>query len=59
MLQIDKLKFNIRTMLKIKNKKQSIKLISDNDNKRENILNSNKDSVPSLTDMEFKWIEDY
>jgi hypothetical protein len=46
-------------MLKIKNKKQSIKLISDNDNKRENISNSNKDSVPSLTDMEFKWIEDY
>ena len=59
MLQIDKIKFNIRTILKIKNKKQSIKLRSDNDNKRENILNSNKDSVPSLTDMEFKWIEDY
>lgn len=46
-------------MLKINDKKHSIKLISDNDNKKENLLNKTPEPVPVLTDMEFKWIEDY
>ena len=59
MLHVEKIKFNIRTMLKINNKKHSIKLISENDNNKENLSNNTPEPVPVLTDMEFKWIEDY
>ena len=37
MLHVEKIKFNIRTMLKINNKKHSLKLISENDNNKENV----------------------
>ena len=46
-------------MLKINTKKPSIKLISDNDKNKENLSNKTPEPVPVLTDMEFKWIEDY
>ena len=59
MLRIEKIKFNIRTMLKVNTKKPSIKLISDNDNTKENLSNKTPEPVPILTDMEFQWIEDY
>ena len=59
MLHIEKIKFNIRTMLKINDKKHSIKLISENDNNKEILSNKTPEPVPVLTDMEFKWIEDY
>ena len=59
MLPIEKIKFNIRTMLKVNTKKSSIKLISDNDNTNENLSNKTPEPVPVLTDMEFTWIEDY
>ena len=59
MLHIEKIKFNIRTMLKVNTKKPSIKLISANDNTKENFSNKTPEPVPVLTDMEFKWIEDY
>ena len=59
MLPIEKIKFNIQTMLKINTKKSSIKLISDNDSNKEKLSNKTPEPVPLLTDMEFKWIEDY
>ena len=59
MLYIEKIKFNIRTILKINDKKHSIKLISDSHNNKENLSNKTPDPVPVLTDMEFKWIDDY
>ena len=46
-------------MLKVNTKKPSIKLISDNDNKKEILSNNTPEPVPVITDMEFKWIEDY
>ncbi len=59
MLHIEKIKFNIRTMLKLNDKKHSIKLISENDNNKEKLSNKTPEPVPVLTDMEFNWIEDY
>ncbi len=46
-------------MLKVNTKKPSIKLISDNDNKKEFLSNNTPEPVPVITDMEFNWIEDY
>lgn len=60
MLQIGKMRINLLTRLKIKNKNQSVKLISENkNNHKENLSNNTTRPVPSLTDMEFNWIEDY
>ena len=60
MLQIGKMRINLLTRLKIKNKNQSVKLISENKNKhKENLSNNTTRPVPLLTDMEFNWIEDY
>ena len=59
MLPIQKIKFNIQTMLKIHTNKSSIKLIPDNDNNKEKLSNKTPEPVPVLDDMEFKWIEDY
>ena len=59
MLPIQKIKFNIQTMLKIHTKKPSIKLISDNDNHKEKLSNKTPEPVPLLDDMEFKWMDDY
>jgi hypothetical protein len=60
MLQIGKMRINLLTRLKIKNKKQSVKLISENkNNDKENSSNNTTRPVPLLTDMEFNWIEDY
>jgi hypothetical protein len=60
MLQIGKMRINLLTRLKIKNKNQSVKLISENkNNHKENSSNNTTRPVPSLTDMEFNWIEDY
>lgn len=60
MLQIGKMRINLLTRLKIKNKNQSVKLISENkNNHKENLSNNTTRPVPLLTDMEFNWIEDY
>jgi hypothetical protein len=61
MLQIGKMRFNLRNRLKIKNKPEAIKLLSDNDmdDKRNFSKNTNGVALPSLSDIEFKWIEDY
>jgi hypothetical protein len=58
MLPIGKIKFNILNLVHFKNKNQSIKLTSDNNNKAD-ISRNTIESVPSLKDMEFNWIEDY
>ena len=56
MLSIEKIKFNIRTLVHYKDKSQNIKLTSDNNKVEEtNTIRS----FPSLKDMEFNWIEDY
>ena len=60
MLQIGKMRINLLTRLKIKNKNQSVKLKSeDKNNRKENLSNNTTRPVPLLTDMEFNWIEDY
>ena len=60
MLQIGKMRINLLTRLKIKNKNQSVNLISENkNNHKENLSNNTTSPVPLLTDMEFNWIEDY
>jgi hypothetical protein len=60
MLQIGRMKSNLLNRLQIKKKNQSIKLHSDHDNNiNENLSNNTTGLVPSLTDMEFNWIEDY
>ena len=58
MLPIGKIKFNILNLVHFKNKNQSIKLTSDNNNKAD-ISRNTIETVPSLKDMEFNWIEDY
>jgi hypothetical protein len=58
MLPIGKIKFNILNLVHFKNKNQSIKLTADNNNKAD-ISRNTIESVPSLKDMEFNWIEDY
>jgi hypothetical protein len=60
MLQIGKMRFNLRNRLKIKNKSKAIKLLSDNDiDKKDFSKNTKGVALPSLSDIEFKWIEDY
>jgi hypothetical protein len=60
MLQIGRMRINLLNRLKIKDKNQSIKLHSDNDNNsKENLSNNTPVSSPLHTDMEFNWIEDY
>ena len=58
MLPIGKIKLNIFNRIHFKNKTQSIKLTSDNNNKAD-ISTKTIGAVPSLKDMEFNWIEDY
>ena len=58
MLSIGKIKINILNLVHFKNKNQSIKLTSDNNNKAD-ISRNTIETVPSLKDMEFNWIEDY
>lgn len=60
MLQIGKKRINLLNRLKIKNRNQSVKLISENENNlKENLSNNTTGPVPLLSDMEFSWIEDY
>jgi hypothetical protein len=60
MLPIEKMRINLLSRLKIKNKNQSVKLISDRDNNNnKNLPNNTTGPVPLLSDMEFNWIEDY
>jgi hypothetical protein len=60
LLQIGKMRFNLRNRLKIKHKPEAIKLLSDNDMDKKNFSkNTNGVALPSLSDIEFKWIEDY
>jgi hypothetical protein len=59
MLQIEKIKFNIHNLLHFKDKSQEIKLTSNNNDKKDVSTTNKVDSVPSLNDNEFRWIEDY
>jgi len=59
MLQIEKMRINLRNKLKIKNKTKSINLLSDNYNNKENLSKNTEEPVPLLTDMEFNWMDDY
>jgi hypothetical protein len=59
MLQIEKIKFNILNLVHYKNKKQNIKLTSDNKNTKNDLSTNTIPSVPSLKDMEFNWRDDY
>jgi len=59
MLQIEKMRINLRNKLKIKNKTKSINLLSDNYNNKENLSKNAEEPVPLLTDMEFNWMDDY
>jgi hypothetical protein len=58
MLQIGKIKMNIRNLLVFKGKDPNIKLTTDSNNKN-NLPNNAFDAVPSLDDMEFTWTNDY
>ena len=58
MLPTEKLKFNIRNLVHFKGKNHKIKLMSDNNNKKD-ISTNTVGPIPSLDDMEFNWIEDY
>ena len=58
MLQIRNIKINMPDFLSSKDKNQSIKSITDNDN-NDNLSKDIKKVVPSLTDMEFSWTENY
>ena len=60
MLQIGKKRIKLLNRLKIKNRNQSVKLISKNENNhKENLSNNTTGPVPLLSDMEFNWIENY
>lgn len=58
MLQIRNIKIKMSVFLSSKDKNRSIKLITDNDN-NDNLSKDTKKVVPSLTDMEFSWTENY
>ena len=59
MLQIEKIKFNIHNFVHSIDKIQKIKLTSNNNDKDDVSITNKEGSVPSLKDMEFRWIEDY
>ena len=53
-----KIKNNFQNLLPNKDKNQNLRPPSNNDNK--NVLSNNIiEEIPLLTDMEFKWIENY
>ena len=58
MLQIVKLRVNIRNLLVFKDKDSTIKVTTDSNNKN-NLPNNALDVVPLLHDMEFTWTNDY
>jgi hypothetical protein len=58
MLQIGKIKIKMPAFLSSKDKNQSIKSITDNNN-NDNLSKDIKPVVPSLKDMEFSWTENY
>ena len=53
-----KIKNNFHNLLPNKDKNQNIKPPSNNDNKN-GLINNIIEEIPLLTDMEFKWIENY
>jgi len=56
---VEKIKINVLQRLLIKNKKISVNLISDK-NISETPITYNRTNInPSLSDMEFTWIDDY
>ena len=60
MLQLEKIKNNIQRLLPNKDKSQHIKLTStNNNNNKSNLSKSTVEAIPLLTDMEFRWIENY
>ena len=60
MLQLEKIKNNIQRLLPNKDKSQHIKLTFTTTNNNKSTLSKNTvDSIPLLTDMEFRWIENY
>lgn len=53
-----KIKNNFHNLLPNKDKNQNLKQPSNNDNKN-GLTNNIIEEIPLLTDMEFKWIENY
>jgi hypothetical protein len=53
-----KIKNNFHSLLPNKDKNQNLKSPSNNDNKN-GLSNNIIEEIPLLTDMEFKWIENY
>lgn len=53
-----KIKNNFHNLLPNKDKNQNLKQPSNNDNKN-GLINNIIEEIPLLTDMEFKWIENY
>jgi len=56
---VEKIKINVLQRLLIKNKKISVNLISDKNISETPITYNRKNINPSLSDMEFTWIDDY
>ena len=59
MLQLEKIKNNIQRLLLNKDKSQYIKLTFTTTNNKSTLSKNTVDSIPLLTDMEFRWIENY
>ena len=59
MFSVEKIKINVLQRLLIKNKKISVNLISDKNISETPITYNRKNINPSLSDMEFTWIDDY
>ena len=61
MLQLEKIKNNIQRLLPNKDKSQHIKLASTTgtNNNTSNLSKNTIEAKPLLTDMEFRWIENY
>ena len=56
-LPIEKIRFNIRNLIRFKKKNITTNLTTDS-NKKNIKLRNTVDAVPSLNDMEFTWTDD-
>jgi hypothetical protein len=60
MIHIEKIKTNILQKLSINNKNISVNLVSHQNTRSESDLSEQRREInPSLSDMEFTWLEEY
>jgi hypothetical protein len=60
MIHIEKIKSNILQKLSINNKNISVNLVSHQNTRSESDLSEKRREInPSLSDMEFTWLEEY